>query len=99
MLANALLHGLQLLLNRVDQGLGGRGIYGGHSASSCTSCATLQPLGEATQDESPIIPEAAVLVMCREELPSQVRGAYYSPPASSTSAGESHRTLGMAQRP
>ena len=31
-----------------------------------------------------------MLVMCHEELPSQVRVAYYSLPASSTSAGESH---------
>src|SRR5262249_32751528 len=47
--------------------------------------------------ESPMIPEAVVLVMGREELPSQARVAYYSLPASSTSAGESHRTPGIAQ--
>jgi hypothetical protein len=49
------------------------------------------------KNESPMIPEPTVLVMCREELPARARVAYYSPLASSTSAGESYRTLGMAQ--
>src|SRR5262245_5491988 len=44
----------------------------------------------ATLHASSMIPKAVALVICSEGLPSQAMVAYYSPPASSTSAGESY---------